>query len=86
MVSLLPGDIDPANKRRADLQGDEMIKLLNDKEAADYLGCGRTKIHEFVKQGKLPYVSFMDGRRFNTDDLDEFIEKHTVRGGKSETL
>ena len=86
MVSFLLFGKDPTNKRRADPQGVEMIKLLNNKEAAEYLGCGRTKIHEFVKQGKLPYVSFMDGRRFNTDDLDEFIEQHTVRGGKSETL
>jgi len=86
MGSLLLGDLGPTKKRRAPNQGVKMIKLLNDKEAAEYLGCGRTKIHEFVKQGKLPYVSFMDGRRFNTDDLDEFIEKHTVRGGKSETL
>lgn len=61
-----------------------MRKLLNDQQAADYLGCGRTKIHELVNQGELPYVSYMVGRRFDINDLDDFIKKHTVRLERSE--
>jgi excisionase family DNA binding protein len=52
-------------------------QLLTDKEAAKRLGIGRTKIHELVKEGKLPCVNFMRGRRFNSADLDKFILEHT---------
>jgi len=67
-----------ANKSHLLATGGKMTnQLLTDKEAAQRLGVGRTKIHELASQGKLPYVKFMRGRRFNTADLDKFILDHT---------
>lgn len=43
------------------------------KEASDYLGMGKTALHELAQAGTIPRV-YVGGRpKYRTTDLDQFV-------------
>ena len=47
--------------------------LMNLKQAAEYLGMGRTMLCQLISEGKIPRV-FVGGRpKFRACDLDEYV-------------
>lgn len=62
------------------MKGDTMYtpkskRLLDVKNAADYLSISRSKLYQWVKTGKIPSVQIDSRRLFDVDDLDAFITK-----------
>jgi excisionase family DNA binding protein len=53
-------------------------RVLDIKGAAEYLGCGLTKIRELESRGELKRVEFDASLRFDIRDLDRFIEEHKL--------
>lgn len=49
--------------------------LLDAKEAADFLGIGRTKVYDFMSSHDLPYVKLGKSRRIPKVALKIFAEK-----------
>jgi excisionase family DNA binding protein len=49
--------------------------LLDAKEAADFLGVGRTKVYDFMSSQDLPYVKLGKSRRIPKVALKIFAEK-----------
>jgi excisionase family DNA binding protein len=49
--------------------------LLDAKEAADFLGIGRTKVYDFMSSQDLPYVKLGKSRRIPKVALKIFAEK-----------
>jgi len=54
-------------------------RLLNIKEASEYLGVKENTLYCWVSQKKIPYVKL--GRRtlFDIEDLNKFIEENKIR-------
>jgi excisionase family DNA binding protein len=54
-------------------------RLLDVKEAGEYLGRSEGSIRELIWAGRLPAIKV--GRRIHLDigDLDEWIEQHRIR-------
>jgi len=50
-------------------------RLLDVKEAADYLSISRAGLYRLVKAGKLPSITLGDRRLYDVLDLDEFVNK-----------
>ena len=49
-------------------------RLLDVKQAADYLGISRAKLYQWMDKDKIPSVR-IDGRRLlDVHDLDDFVE------------
>lgn len=62
-------------------------RLLDAKDAANYLGLSETRIREYVKYGKLksvalphPFKNAKDTRKLliEVSELDDFIEKYRI--------
>lgn len=50
-------------------------RLLNAKKASQFLSVSRSKLYQWIKDGKIKSIK-VDGRRlFDVKDLDEFVEK-----------
>ena len=50
-------------------------RLLNIKEAAAYLGCGKTKVWELAKKNTIQAIKFgAKMTRFDINDLDRYID------------
>ena len=52
-----------------------MGKLINSKQAAEYLCICERKLWDLQKSQRIPVVRIDRSVRFDRDDLDEFIEK-----------
>ncbi len=50
-------------------------RLLDVKEAANYLSISRTKLYEWCLQGKIPSVRIDSKRLFDVLELDEFVDR-----------
>ena len=69
-----------------------MGKLLNEVEAAEYLGVGRMTLRNARHTGNINgvrdyprYVKFGRNVRYDVDDLDNWIEAHKVNPTPQET-
>lgn len=49
-------------------------RLYTPDQAAQVLGCGRTRVYAFIKSGELRSVKLGKSRRIPRSALDEFIE------------
>ncbi len=49
-------------------------RLLNVKEAARYLSISRSKLYQWVRDGKIPAVRIDSRRLFDILDLDRVID------------
>ena len=49
-------------------------RLLDAKEAAEYLSISLAKLYQWLKNKKIPSVSIDSCRLFDVHDLDEFVE------------
>ena len=59
-------------------------RLLNEKEAAARVGLSRFAFQGLRKEGKAPTHLHIGKRvRYSPEALDEFIQRHTVRGEAS---
>jgi excisionase family DNA binding protein len=50
-------------------------RLLDAKEAADYLSISRAKLYEWMKKGKIRSLLIDTSRRFDVVDLDGVVDK-----------
>jgi len=50
-------------------------RLLDVKEAVNYLSISRTKLYEWSLQGKIPSVRIDNKRLFDVLELDEFVDR-----------
>ena len=53
-------------------------RLLNIKEAADYLATTAGTLYQKVHNGTIPYVKIGRSLRFDIEELDEFIKNNAV--------
>jgi excisionase family DNA binding protein len=63
-----------------------MEKLLTIKQVAEILRCTETHVWNLLRRGNLPYIKH--GRKFTRvreTDLKEYIEKHLVRKGGTQS-
>lgn len=51
-------------------------RVLDLDDAAEYLGCGVTKLRELEAAGQIRRVEYDTRLRFDRRDLDRFIEEH----------
>ena len=51
------------------------IRLLNPKEAADFLSVSTRTIKRLVSEGSLPAVRVRNSMRFKLQDLELYIER-----------
>ena len=49
-------------------------RLLDAKEAADYLSISRSKLYQWIKKDRIPSLTIDSSRLFDVLDLDQFIE------------
>jgi len=56
-------------------------RLLRPEEAAERLGVGRSKVFEWLGDGRLPSVKLDGSRRIAEADLAAFIARHRVDAG-----
>lgn len=54
-------------------------RLLNVREAAQYLGLQVDTIYKKSRMRELPYVKVGRALRFDVEALQRFIEEHTIR-------
>jgi hypothetical protein len=60
-------------------------RLLNVKEAADYLRCGVSTLNKLRVSGGGPMYIKMHGRvLYKIDDLDRYIAQHRIRSTAQE--
>ena len=53
-------------------------RLLNIKEAAEYMATTPGSLYQKVHNGTIPYVKIGRSLRFDIEELDEFIKKNTI--------
>jgi len=49
-------------------------RLLDAKEAANYIGISRAKLYQWAKKEKIPSVNIDTRRLFDVLELDEFVD------------
>ena len=54
-------------------------RLLNIKEASEYLGVKENTLYCWVSQKKIPYVKLGRKTLFDIEDLNRFIEENKVK-------
>lgn len=59
-----------------------LSRLINTREAADYLGVSTSTVERLVADGFLTVVKVGKRSKFTYEDLDEFITKNTIRAPK----
>ena len=57
----------------------ELRRLVNAKEASQYLSLSTDTIYHMASQKKLPYLKIGDRVLFDIKALDQWIERHLVR-------
>lgn len=57
-------------------------RLLDVKEAADYLSISRSKLYQWADRDKIRSVRIDSRRLFDVNDLDEFIESLKAETGQ----
>ncbi len=50
-------------------------RLLDAKEAADYLSISRAKLYDWMKKGKVRSLLIDTSRRFDVVDLDSVVDR-----------
>jgi excisionase family DNA binding protein len=60
---------------------DKIRALLNVKEAAKYLGVGRTLVYKLMDTGRLAYIKLGRVRRIRFSDLEQLV-RHSRIGGE----
>ena len=57
-------------------------RLLNVKNAANYLSISRSLLYQWCDKGKIPSIRINSKRLFDIEDLDKFIDqlKHDQLG------
>ena len=50
-------------------------RLLDAKEAADYLSISRSKLYDWLAKGKIPSVTIDSCRLFDVQKLDQFVDQ-----------
>lgn len=58
-------------------------RLLDAKEAANYLSISRSKLYQWVDRDRIRSVRIDTRRLFDVNDLDEFVEGLKVEQGKN---
>ncbi len=53
-------------------------RLLNIKEASEYLGIPKGSLYKLVWQRRIPFVKIGKALRFDKEKIDKWIEKNTV--------
>ena len=53
-------------------------RLLNIKEASEYLGIPTKSLYKLVWQRRIPFVKIGKALRFDKERLDKWIEENTV--------
>ena len=53
-------------------------RLLNIKEAAEYMATTPGTLYQKVHNGTIPYVKIGRSLRFDIEELNEFIKNNTV--------
>jgi len=49
-------------------------RLYTPEQACRLLGCGKTRLYGYMKDGQIPSVKLGKSRRIRKSDLDEFID------------
>lgn len=49
-------------------------RLYTPDQACQLLGCGKTRLYRYMKDGQIPSVKLGKSRRIRKSDLDGFIE------------
>lgn len=49
-------------------------RLLHSNQAAEYLSISRSKLYQWLKNGKIPSMTVDSSRLFDIVDLDKFID------------
>ena len=57
-------------------------RLLDAKEAANYLSISRSKLYQWAQRDRIRSVRIDSRRLFDVNDLDEFIESLKTEQGK----
>ena len=55
-----------------------MEKIYTIPQVAEYLQISRSKMYDWVKQGKIPYVRIGRNKRIRASDLQAWIEANVV--------
>lgn len=50
--------------------GAVQIRFLSGREAADFLGIGKSTLYELAKNGQIPYVPIGKRMKFRSDELE----------------
>lgn len=53
-------------------------RLLNIKEAAEYLGVSPKTLYNWISEKKVPYVKVGYSVKFDLKRIDELIQKNTI--------
>ena len=56
-----------------------MEKIYTIPQVAEYLQISRSKMYDWVKRGKIPYILIGRNKRIRESDLLAWIEANTVR-------
>lgn len=56
--------------------------LRSIEEAQEFLGCGRSRVYELIKSGKLDSVKFGHFTRVTQRSLDRFVAELTASAGR----
>ena len=57
-------------------------RLLDVKEAANYLSISRSKLYQWAERDRIRSVRIDTRRLFDVNDLDEFVESLKAEHGK----
>jgi len=58
----------------------ELRRLITAKEASQYLSLSTDTIYRMAASRKLPYLKIGDRVLFDIKSLDQWVEKHLIRG------
>ena len=59
--------------------GEEMrSNIMTVQEVAAYLRISRFSVYNMVKKGELPAMKVLNKLRFNLEDLEQYLKKHTI--------
>lgn len=75
-----PGETNISRKRRAKMVSNEVIgrRLLNVREAAQYLGLEVDTVYKKSRLREVPCVKVGRALRFDVRALERYIEQHTI--------
>jgi len=68
-------DINKLNKGDGEKMRSNMMTV---QEVATYLRISRFSVYNMVKKGELPAMKVLNKFRFNLEDLEQYLKKHTI--------